>query len=179
MEKPCIQCGKTYQHSYVQEMFCSIDCRFYNKVEKTKTCWNWIAGVDNLGYGQFTIKHRGYKAHRFTWVVHHGDIPKGMIVCHTCNNTKCVNIDHLYLMAKNTKHKGVCKVPTSNKVNPFKIKVQGRKEITNYPLKHKLTIRDIICIRSDPRDYRLIMRQYDISKIEYKKLLIGEYWRHI
>jgi len=70
--------------------------RFFAKVVVGENCWGWL-GSTSKGYGQMSSRKRKspFKAHRLSWVIHNGDIPKGLVVRHSCNNPTCVNPKHL------------------------------------------------------------------------------------
>lgn len=72
----------------------ALDERFWAKVEKTDTCWNWTGTTSN-GYGQYWLDGKGHRAHRLSYAYAHGPIPEGMQIDHQCHNKLCVNPDHL------------------------------------------------------------------------------------
>lgn len=73
--------------------------RFMVKVEKTDTCWNWTALTNQHGYGRFHVREgdsqRMLVAHRYSYELHVGPIPAGLILDHLCHNRACVNPEHL------------------------------------------------------------------------------------
>jgi hypothetical protein len=76
--------------------------RFWRKVEKTSTCWNWTGYKWWTGYGMFIVySEAGHAneiretAHVFSYQLVHGPVPDGLEVDHLCRNRGCVNPDHL------------------------------------------------------------------------------------
>lgn len=90
--------------------------KFWAQAEKKESgCWLWTGKRNpRHDYGQFYVgwdgkRYREIRAHRASWMLVHGDIPKGQEVLHTCDTPLCVNPDHLFLGDKSANMRDAAK----------------------------------------------------------------------
>lgn len=75
----------------------TLEQRFWARVSKTSTCWNWTGVPSDTGYGHIMFEGTDQGAHRVSWEIHRGPIPGSMYIDHRCHNRVCVNPGHLRL----------------------------------------------------------------------------------
>jgi len=143
--------------------------RFWNKVNKTETCWLWTGCVNPAGYGQFrSVKIKETRVHRISWLLAGNTIPEGHEICHAsheiCGNTNCVNPAHL-------------RVGTHAENMRDRITDGTTIRGTRHP-NHRLTEDQVRAIRANPENKtRLVLaRDYEISQSQISLIISRKKW---
>ena len=135
--------------------------------EPTSGCWLWEEAVTRKGYGRIKHRRRDYEAHRFSWMIHRGEIPPGMCVLHKCDTRSCVNPDHLFLGTFADNHADMVR------------KGRGRSLSGTNNFRAKLTEGDVRAIRSDARPRRTLAKVYGITSSHVGYIQRRDTWHHV
>lgn len=148
----------------------TIEQRFFKYVKKTKSCWNWIGSLNHAGYGQFFYNGRPIVSSRYSWIMHHKEIPKGLFVLHKCDNPKCVNPKHLFLGTQIDNIKDCIK------------KKRSRYHKGEEKTLAKITENDVKEIRNiynNPHSASQLGKLYGISKSNILNIVHRKAWKHV
>lgn len=126
--------------------------------------------VNSTGY--FFIRNNGktYQLHRFIYKEMFGEIPKGLVVRHKCDNRKCINPEHLELgtLADNNRdrvERGRSGDVKGEKVGTSKLKESEVKEIKSL-------------LREGVKGKR-IAKIFNVSESAISCIKRGERWQHV
>lgn len=156
----CRTCKIQFSREITGFKYCSLDCKFWSKIEKTETCWLWKAGCDDAGYGRFSNDHP--LAHVCAYEMRHGTVPEGLEVDHLCRNRSCVNPDHLEAVTH-------LENMTRGEV-PWRVK----QKQTHCPNGHPFTEEDTIFLNPQGKKHRrcrICRKEFDAAKYKRRKLL--------
>lgn len=139
----------------------------YVSPEPTSGCWLWTGNAQKQGYGRFyTDDHKHVRlAHRVSYELHIGSIPEGMVICHKCDNTSCVNPDHLFVGTRADNNRDKCE--------------KGRQSTKESHGKAKLTVADVKDIKSNKMSQRENAKKYGVRYQTIQAILSGKTWKNV
>lgn len=144
--------------------------RFSSKVRpEPNGCWRWTASFLTTGYGQLNINGRPVAAHRVSYILCNGPIPKGMDVCHRCDNRWCVNPSHLWLGTRKENLQDMWAKGRGNTPG-----LQGEKHH-----QAKLTEEIVHEIRCSPLKGVELAAKYGVTKTTISDIRNRRSWTHI
>jgi len=135
-------------------------------------CLEWVDGATaHGGYGRLAVnRNTRVRAHRAAWVLRHGAIPRGMCVCHTCDNPKCCNVDHLFLGTQ------------ADNTHDMMRKNRGKKPPVHLGEMHhntKLTAAQVLTIKTDRQTLERLAQEYGVSSMTIWRIKKGLTWKGV
>lgn len=133
-------------------------------------CMVWTASFRGRepSYGQATWNGKQGYAHRYAYEAHNGPIPDGMLVRHKCDNTKCVNPDHLEIGTH------------VDNMRDAVVRKRTRKGERHH--NNKICARDVVAIKKAHElgvSQRELSDRYGLSQSQMSRIILGKRWGHI
>jgi len=110
-------------------------------------------------------------AGRAHWILRRGSIAPGLMVCHRCDNRRCVNLDHLFL---GTARENVADMTAKGRL------VVARGE--RLP-QTKLTRAKVLAMRrlreQTGLSFAKIGKRYGVARSTARRVIVGQDWKHV
>lgn len=128
-------------------------------------CIVWTGYRLPRGYGTLKFDNQWKYAHRLAWEETNGPIPKGMFVCHSCDNPPCCNPQHLFL--------------GTHADNMADQKAKKRHGYGAQNVRAKLTEEQARFIRAQNGPCCELAERFGVSKVTVRHIQRGYSWHHL
>lgn len=147
--------------------------KFWDKVDKTSDCWEWVGYREKTNYGRVSFRgNNKMLTHRVSWILTNGEIPNDLCVLHRCDNPPCVNPEHLFL--------GTIADNNADRDRKGRWKENGIKGSQHWRSKiDESDVRVIKGLISVGTKQRAIARFFDMSEQAIGDIKAGRRWRHV
>lgn len=137
---------------------------FWTNIKESNTCWIWTGFIAKDGYGRFSNK----LAHRQAWELVNGSIPSSMIICHKCDNRRCVNPDHLFL---GTDKSNAADKKRKNRSNVLRGEKCYKSKLTEEDVRNILSL----CLNTD-LSWTYIAKKLGVRRASIYRIVHGLSW---
>jgi hypothetical protein len=192
----CVYCQQTFvlrktQKERAERAYCSTTCNlrangaarsaqmfgaFWTRIARCQhewlclyCCWLWQGGVNQQGYGRFSLKGRQYKAHRVAWeLLNQRDMPPDLHGAHYCHTPLCCNPLHIHAAtaAENS--------ADSTRDNRHRVgsRVAGSKL-------DESDIVEILRLHAQGWHYNALARRFNVTDGTLHKIVTRKTWKHV
>lgn len=152
---------------------------FWSKVQRTDDCWLWQGSTNPDGYGNFNVKRDNgswgcTKAHRFAWLITHGEMPPSTVnVCHRCDTPACVRPDHLFVgtQADNMRD--------CQRKGRYSHRTGQLGSAHHYSKLKEADIPTIRAMRASGETFKAIGERFSVSDSTIQNIFNGHTWGHV
>lgn len=135
-----------------------------------KPCVEWQGAKSTAGYGQKRLNGKTVYVHRLAYIEAHGEIPKGLVVRHTCDNPACYNVDHLIIGTQKQNMQDCSERGRVNKATKATGEAQGLSKLTEVSVKY---------IRESNLSGSKLAKELGVSRSTVNRVRSGKTWRNI
>ena len=134
-------------------------------------CWICTSHKpDAHGYPQCSRNHRGTRISRVMYEKYRGPIPDGLFVCHKCDNTMCINPQHLFLGTHQDNMDDMNKKGRHGRAST-KGEKHGMAKLTEDKVREIRNIKGM--------NQREIAKKYGLHYTHVNKIIKREIWKHV
>jgi len=131
-------------------------------------CWEWTGSKAGSGYGRFYAGGSSHYAHRASYAIHHGPVPEGFWVLHSCDNPPCVNPSHLRLGT-----------PAENSADMVERKRQRIGDNAPWSVLNEKKVSCIKELLSEGRMKKDIARAFGVHVGTIQSIALGDNWKQV